>query len=115
VNVGIIVYSRTGHTYSVARKLEEALSATGHTVTLERVETARPVSPGAFAENVPLKTIPTTGGYDALVFGAPTRGGTPAPPMASYLDQLPSLEGVPVALLTTGIFPAAWGRDQTIV
>ena len=114
MNIGMIVYSRTGHTYSVARKLGEALSAAGHTVNMERVEPARPVSLSAYAENVPLKTTPATNGYDALIFGSPVQGGIPAPPMAGFLDQIPSLEGQTVALLVTGVFPAAWGRDQTI-
>ena len=114
MNIGIIVYSQTGHTLSVAMKLKEALSAAGHTVTLERVETAGPVSLGA--TNVLLRTKPSVDVYDALVFGCPVRGGEPAPPMASYLEQLGSLEGKKAVCLVTGFFPVAgWGRDQTIV
>ena len=113
MNIGIIVYSRTGHTFSVANKLQQTLSTAGHTVNLERVETAGPVSMGA--TNVALKTKPGVDAYDALVFGCPVRGGEPAPSMASYLEQLGSLEGKKVACLVTGFFPVAgWGRDQTI-
>ena len=112
MNVGIVAYSRTGHTLSVAVKLAEALSAAGHTVTLEQVEAAGPVRPGA--TNVPLKSVPPIEGCEALVFGTSVQGGTPAPPMASYLDQLASLQGVQVACLVTGFFPPGWGRDQTL-
>jgi flavodoxin len=112
MNIAIIVYSHFGHTLSVAAKLQEALSAAGHTVNLERVEAAGPVRPTAI--DVPLKTRPEIAGYDALVFGAPVWGGTPAPPMASYLEQLVSLQGVKVACLVTGFFPAGWGRKQTL-
>jgi flavodoxin len=38
MNIAIVVYSRTGHTLSVARKLEERLTADGQTVTLEQLE-----------------------------------------------------------------------------
>ena len=88
MNIGLIVYSRTGHTLSVAARLGEALSVAGHAVKLEQVEAAGPVRPGA--TNVPLKTAPQIERYEALVFGTPVQGGTPAPPMATYLDQLPS-------------------------
>ena len=112
MNVGIIVYSRTGHTLSVAARLEEALSAAGHAVNLEQVEAAGPVRPGA--TDVPLKTVPEIEGYEALVLGTSVQGGMPAPPMATFLDQLPSLQSVQVACLVTGFFPPGWGRNQTL-
>ena len=112
MNVGMIVYSRTGHTLSVASKLEERLSVAGHAVTLEQIETAGPVSVGATSAE--LKTKPPIDPYEALVFGSPVQGGVPAPPMASYLEQVTSLEGKKVACLVTGVFPAGWGRNQTV-
>ena len=39
MNVGIIVYSKTGNTLSVAEKLQEAIRSAGHTVNIERIET----------------------------------------------------------------------------
>jgi flavodoxin len=113
MNIGIIVYSQFGHTLSVAVKLQEALSAAGHTVNLERIETLGPVSPTA--TSVHLKTKPAVQGFDALIFCASVRGGAPAPPMTSYLEQLASLQGKNVACLVTGVFPAKWGRNQTLV
>ena len=112
MNIGIIVYSRMGHTLFVATQLKERLSAAGHTVTLEQVEALGPVSPAA--TSVQLKTQPAIDAYDALVFGAPVWGGAPAPPMTSYLEQIASLEGKRVVCLATGIFPAGWGRNQTV-
>ena len=112
MNIGIIVYSHTGHTLSVAMKLKEKLSAARHMVTLEQVQTTEPVKPGA--TSVDLKTKPAIDTYDALVFGAPVWGGVPAPPMTSYLEQITSLQGKKVACLVTGIFPSGWGRNQTI-
>jgi flavodoxin len=112
MNIGIVVYSQTGHTLSVAGKLLEALAATGHTVNLERVETAEPEKPSA--PDVPLKTKPEIASYDALVFGSPVRGGALPLPMTRYLEQIASLRGKKVACVVTGIFPAGWGRNQTI-
>lgn len=112
MNIGIIVYSQTGHTLSVAAKLEEALSTAGHAATLERLEPAEPARPGA--TDVRLETAPDVDAYDALVFCSPVWGGTLASPMASYLGQVASLEGKRVACLVTQLFPPALGGNQTL-
>jgi hypothetical protein len=112
VNVGVIVYSWTGHTLSVATKLQEALSADGHAVRLERLETVGPVSPAA--TSAALVTVPAIDGHDALVLACGVQGGRPAVPMASYLAQVGSLADVRVAFLVTHFFPPQWGRDQAL-
>ncbi len=113
MKIGMIVYSHTGNTLSVAERLEKELSAAGHEVTLERLET---VGPSTLAtESDPLKVQPAVDPYDALVLGCPVRGGTPAPPMLTFLEPIESLQGKHVALLVTGFFPfEGWGRNQTI-
>jgi len=101
MKVGIIVQSQTGHTLLVAEKLQETLAAAGHSANLERVGMVG-VSPAIDA-------------YNALIFATGVQGGEPAPRMASYMAQLPCLQGKEVACLATGFFPVAgWGRDQTL-
>jgi flavodoxin len=113
VNIGIIVYSQTGHTLSVATRLKERLSAAGHVVTVEQIEAMGPARPRA--TSVKLRTRPRIDAYDALVFGSPVWGGALASPVTSYLEQISSLEGKKVACLVTSAFAAAgWGRNQTI-
>ena len=112
MHIGIIVYSHTDHTLSVARKLEEQLVAEGHHVTLEELEIDGPVN--LSATTAPLKHRPAIGSYDALVLGTPVNGGRMSAAMKSYLDQIRSLEGTPIALLLTHFFPRGWGADQTI-
>ena len=112
MHIGIIVYSHTGHTLSVARKLRAALSAAGHAVDLKQLRTVGSLPLNA--ETAELEAVPQIAGYDALVLGSPVRGGRMSAPMAAYLERVPSLEGKQVACLVTGFFPAAWGRDQTI-
>lgn len=112
MKIGIIVYSHTGHTLSVAVALKEKLSVAGHTVNLERVEIYGPDRPGT--TNVSLKTKPRIDTYDALVFGSPVRGGMVSPAMTSYLEQIASLQGKKVACLVTHFFPPQWGANQTI-
>jgi NAD(P)H dehydrogenase (quinone) len=112
MNIGIIVYSRTGHTLSVATKLKERLSTAGHVVNLEQVEIVGPERPGV--TDVQFKTRPKVDTYDDLVFGSPVRGGMMPPPMTSYLEQVTSLQGKKVVCLVTHFFPKKWGANQTI-
>jgi len=112
MNIGVIVYSQTGHTLSVAIKLEEKLSAAGHVVNLERVEASGPAAPGT--TDVQFKTKPEIEPYDALVFGSPVRGGIMPPAMTSYLEQVTSLQGKKIVCFVTHFFQPGWGANQTI-
>ncbi|MBN1313848.1 MAG: NAD(P)H-dependent oxidoreductase [Anaerolineales bacterium] len=112
MHIGIIVYSLSGHTLRVAKKLKDRLAASGHRITLDRIEVDGPTT--LQAESGVLKTVPPVDAYDAIVLGSPVRGGTPPPPVKSYLNQIGSLQGKKMALLVTGIFPAGWGRNQTL-
>jgi flavodoxin len=112
MEIGIVVYSYTGHTLSVAEALQQRLSADGHAITLERLETCAPLRMSD--TTIQLKAAPAVDAYDALVFACPVRGGTPASPMRVYLEGIPSLVGKDVACLVTGVLPAGWGRNQAL-
>ncbi len=105
MNIGMIVYSQTGNTHSVALKLQEKLSAAGHAVTLERVEVIGEVGPG---KPVQFKTLPDAAKYEALVFGSPVQAFSLCQAMVDYLKQVASLQGKKVAFLVTEAFPYPW-------
>ena len=105
MNIGMIVYSQTGNTHSVALKLQEKLSAAGHTVTLERIEVSGEVQPG---KPVQFKTLPDAAKYDALVFGSPVQAFSLCQAMVDYLKQVASLQGKKVAFLVTQAFLYPW-------
>jgi NAD(P)H dehydrogenase (quinone) len=105
MDIGLIVYSQTGNTYSVATKLQEKLSAAGHSVTLERIEVVGEVSPG---QTVQFKTLPDASKYDALVFGSPVQAFSLCQAMVDYLEQIPPLQGKKVACLVTQALPYPW-------
>jgi flavodoxin len=113
MKIGIVVYSYTGQTLAAAETLAQKLSAAGHKVALKKIETSSEVKPGS--AEATLKSPPDLVDFDAVVLAAPVWGGTPAPPMAIYLEQLPSLAGKQFAYLATGFFPPAMGCKQTIV
>jgi flavodoxin len=112
MKIGIIVYSHTGHTLMVAKKLHEKLSAGGHQVNLEQIEAAG--TPSFSEPRAALKTAPGIAPYDAVVFAGPVWGGRSAGPMVSYMEQLPGLQDKQVVCMVTGFFPARWGCDQTL-
>ncbi len=106
MNVGIIVYSHTGNTLSVAQKLEQALRNNGHAVSIARVEPVQedPRAPGP----VQLKSAPDVSGYDAVIFASPVQAFSLAPVMKLYLSKLPSLAGKKVSCFVTQHLKKAW-------
>lgn len=99
MNIGLVIYSGTGNTKSIAVKLQEKLTAAGHAVSLEEITITgdTPAQPGKFE----FKHIPTVDSYDALIFGAPVQAFSLNPVMKAYMAQLPPLKGKRVALFVT--------------
>jgi len=106
MHIGIIVYSQTGNTLSVAEKLKERLTAAGHTVSLEKVTVAGGRKQGD--RNFQLETLPDPGPYEAVVFGSAVEAFSLSPVLTAYLKQIGSLRGKKVACLVTEFFPYPW-------
>jgi len=113
MNIGIIVYSQTGNTLSVAEKLREKLTAAGHTASLEKVTVAGGRKPGDKSFQLETKPDPET--YEAVVFGSAVEAFSLSPVLTAYLKQVGSLEGKKVACLVTQFFPYPWmGGNRAI-
>jgi len=113
MKIGIIVYSLSEHTFSVAQKLHERLSADGHVVNIERVVPEGQVKPRYV--DVTFREQPDTSQFDALIFGSPVHAFNLAPAMKVYLNQIPSLEDKKVACFVTKSVPFDWtGGNQAI-
>ena len=106
MNMGIIVYSRTGNTMEVAGKIRDACLAQGHSAVIERI-TAENEDPNNKLP-IRLKTAPDPALYDAVIFGAPVQGFSLSPIMAAYGAQLPKLAGTQVGCFVTQHFPKPW-------
>lgn len=106
MNIGIIVYSQTGHTESVAEKLKERLSAGGHSANIEKLAPIGDVHPGA--KDIRYDKLPDINRYDALIFGSPVQGFGLSTAMTTYLPQVPSLNGKKTACFVTQGLPFAW-------
>lgn len=113
MRIGIIVYSKTENTYSVAEKLQEKFQESGHEVEIEMVVPAGDVPPRA--KNVEFQSKPEIESYDALVFGSPVHAFSLAPPMNAYLEQIDSLQNKKIACFVTKGLRFNWtGGNQAI-
>ena len=113
MHIGIIVFSQTGNTHSVAMRLEEKLVRAGHLVNIERVEIFGELNPRV--TDIQFKTRPQVDTYDALVFAAPVMAFALSPAMKSYLGRIGPLEGKKVACLITKQLPFYWTGGRQAV
>ena len=65
MKIGIIVYSQTGNTLKVAKRLEEKLSEEGHKVKLEEIKIVGEAGPGS--RDIEFKNKPDIGSYDGML------------------------------------------------
>lgn len=106
MRIGIVVYSETGNTLSVAQGIVDRLTAAGNVTVLERV---KPVGkPNPSAKEVTYESMPELSGYDALVFGSPVQAFSLALGMAKFIPQLKGLNGKRAAVFATQHLPFAW-------
>ncbi len=106
MNIGIVVHSQTGHTRLAAERLQEALSAAGHRVSLHSVVAVNDAE--ADYRRVKLNERPDITAFDALFFGAPVRGFSLSPVMKAYLRGIGPLHGKQVACFVTQSLPYPW-------
>jgi len=113
MGIGIIVYSKTGNTLSVAEKLEKSFTQAGHDAVIQRVKvnTDEEGSSGKLS----LTANPDVSVYDAIVFAAPVHGFSLAPAMKLYLEQVGDLSGKKVYGFVTQHFKKPWlGGNRAI-
>jgi NAD(P)H dehydrogenase (quinone) len=96
-NILILYYSMYGHVETVAKAVAEgAKSVEGAKVTIKRVPELMPEDMARKAgvkldQAAPIATVDELPGYDAIIFGSPTRFGNMCAQMRSFLDQTGSL------------------------
>ena len=100
-NLAVIYYSATGHGTAMAQRLGQAGEAAGAQVRVRHIEETR--DPQTFATNPAwtanynaTKDLPAATGddivwADAVIFGSPTRFGSPAAQLRNFLDGLGGL------------------------
>ena len=99
--LSVIYYSATGHGARMAQRVADAAEAAGAEVRLRHIAETR--DPESFANNAAwaanyeaTKDLPAATGddivwADAVIFGTPTRFGSPASQFRAYIDTLGGL------------------------
>ncbi len=105
MNIGIIVYSQTGNTLSVARRLKDALEAKGLTAAVEQITVEGEIQAG---KPINITSAPDTAKYDALVFASPVMAFSLNPVMKEYFKLLPDLKGKKAGCFVTQGLPYNW-------
>ena len=105
MNIGIIIYSQTGHTRDVADQLAEQLQK-HHSVKTEYLKVSE--AEKGDKQQVDLTTIPAIEEYDCLILGSPVHAFSLAPAMETLLKTWPELQGKTVGLIMTQHFPYPW-------
>ena len=106
MKIGIIVYSKTGNTHSVALNAKQDLESKGHEVTIERITAEDPATPKD--TNIKITNTPDPGPYEGIILGAPVQAFSLCAVMGAYLNQMPSLDGKRVSCFVTKQIPNAW-------
>jgi NAD(P)H dehydrogenase (quinone) len=94
--IAIVYYSSTGHTYAMARAIEEGAVAAGAEVRVRKVAELAPAEtiaakPGWGAHldatrDVPLASLDDLDWADGFIFGTPTRFGLPSAQLKQFID-----------------------------
>jgi hypothetical protein len=90
MNVGVVVYSLTGNTFSVAEAVKSTLIKAGLSVRFETIK-AKNEDPNASGP-VELTQNPSVSDHQILILGGPVRGFSTAPIVKAYIEQLPDLQ-----------------------
>ncbi len=104
--LGIILYSKTGETRKIAKRLQEKLSCPLHEIIPESYDPKilKPV----------LIEAPEIGAFDTVVLASPVHGFQMAKVMQAYIEQT-DFTGKTVDLFVTHYFPFTWlGGSQTL-
>lgn len=88
----VLYYSSYGHIEKMAEAVAEGARAGGATVDIKRVPELVPAEVAKASgfkldQAAPVAKVDDLAGYDAIVFGTPTRFGNMASQMKSFLDQ----------------------------
>jgi flavodoxin len=106
MKTGMIIYSQTGNTLHVAKRIKEKMKGMDiEQITVEGINTP----------DIKLVNIPKVEEYDSIIFGAPVQAFSLCLPMKKYFDQLPSLKDKNVICFVTEGFSKPWlGGNRAI-
>lgn len=106
MNIGIIIFSKSGNTESVAKKVEENISTSDHNVQVEMISVKGEVKPEI--KDYDFENNPDVVPYDFLIFASAVQAFSLNPAMKCYLNQIESLKDKKVFCFVTKALPFNW-------
>jgi len=102
MKIGILIYSHSGNTLSVAEKIKVEMEKRNSDATIEKIALINddPQSP----HPAELKNIPDIDGYDKLIIGAPINGFSLCKAMKMYLQNHAKLKNKEINCFVTQHF-----------
>jgi len=112
MKIGIIVYSYTNNTLTIANQLKTALIDKGYDVGIESIKASNEDPNNT---HIVLTQTPNLNPYDTVIFASCVRGFNCAPILREYIKQCDSLKGVKCAGFVSQYFPwDALGGNQAL-
>jgi flavodoxin len=109
MKIAMVIYSRTGHTMSVAEKMESVLKFTEHEVDVHQIIDSH-LKIESRESNV--KNLED---YDVVIFGSPVHAFTLSVPMKRYLKNMPQFTNKKAGcFVTQDAENAFWGGNRSI-
>ncbi len=106
MKIGIVVYSYSNNTRSVAERMADAMKLKGYKVNVEQVEVIDD-DPNS-SKPIQFKFVPQITDYDMIIFGSPVRAFSLASPMKLYLSEIENLTSKKIYCFVTQHFKKAW-------
>ncbi len=112
MKIAIVIYSNTGKTEAVAKRVQASLSSS-HDITIEKIiiKDEKPFE----TSKISFDYVPDLEKYDALIFGAPVWAFRLTHVMKQFFERNPKLEDKPVAVYAMQGLPwAIFGGNRAI-
>lgn len=105
MKIAIVIYSYTGNTFSIGKKIVLFLQNQDYDAQLIRVNVD---DDQPSKTDIQLGEIDSIVPFDKVIFGSPVRAFSLAPAMVKYLRQVESLDGKTVSCFVTKQLPFSW-------
>lgn len=116
MNVAIVIYSKTGATFNIARKIASLFTNASINCEIIRLDSKDDLRPRL--KQVSISTKVNLAPFDTIIFGTPVWAFTAAPVVPAFLNMKPDLKGKKVLNFITMGLPAKFlggNRAQTVI
>jgi flavodoxin len=113
MKTGIIVFSQTGNTLSVAEKMKEKFLKGGFETEIKQI--MQTDVNNRDPKKIEIKNMPDLSAYDVIIFASPVQAFSLAAVFKAYLEKIDPLEGkVTLCYVTKGLTFKKTGGNKAI-